>query len=294
LANIIAHQDSDGIISAYLIQKYVEKADRIIFSNPSTIKDAIARSIIGEINLDRLYILDIAGNDHAVHLSSVYGKTIWIDHHQWAPVTKYENVEIYIMQEPSAAQVVSNVFNIDDYMVEMANHIDQNDLKTSLERDFRDLISAIRLFKGRATQRTLEDLVNDLTKREVEKIISENQEMIENFRKYIDGIRKKIENDIIFMKINGKNIAILETDENIPVYKIEEAMDSSKWDVLIVKYLRYGRDYTYTKLEFRSKNTDVLKIARAFGGGGHIFAAGASLNGIISFNDIINAINLFI
>ena len=71
-------------------------------------------------------------------------------------------------------------------------------------------------------------------------------------------------------------------------------IDPSKWDVLIVKFLRSGRDYSYTKLEFRSKKTDILKIARAFGGGGHILAAGASINGYITFNDILNAINLFL
>lgn len=294
MTSIITHMDSDGIISAYLIQKYVDPARKFVFSNPSTIRDAIARSIIGESNLDRLYITDIAGNDHAVHLSSVYERAIWLDHHQWAPITKYDNVEIYIMQEPSAAQVVSNVFGIDDYMVEMANHIDQNDPKTKVEEDFRDLISAIRFFKSKVTQKTLEDLIMDLTKRDVERIINENYEMIENFKKYINSMRKKIEKNIVFLKINGKKIAIVETDENIPVYKIEESIDPSKWDVLVVKYIRSGRDYTYTKLEFRSKSADVLKIARAFGGGGHILAAGASLSGIISFNDILNAINLFL
>ncbi|MDP8012038.1 MAG: hypothetical protein ACP5F1_02065 [Thermoplasmata archaeon] len=294
MSNIITHTDSDGVISAYLIRKYIDKSKKIFFSNPSLIKDTIAKSVIGENKLDKLFILDIAGNDHAVHLSSVYDKTIWIDHHLWAPINNYENVEIYIMQEPSAAQVVSNVFGIEDYMIEMANHIDQNNITNKNENNFRDLISAIKFYKGKYFDKILENLVNDLMNKDVEIIINENMEIIENFRIYVESIKKRLENNIVFLKINGKKIAILETEENIPVYKIEESLDPSKWDVLIVKFFRSGREYSYTKLEFRSKKPDVLKIARAFGGGGHLLAAGASINGSISFNDILSAVNLFL
>ncbi|MGC8585129.1 MAG: DHH family phosphoesterase [Thermoplasmata archaeon] len=293
MSNIITHMDADGVISAYLIVKYVEKPKRIYFSNPSIIKDSIAKSILGEDNLDKLYILDIGGNEIALRLAAVYNRTIWIDHHQWAPIKHYDNVEIHIAYEPSAAAVIGNLYMIFDNMIEVANNLDQNKPSNVREIKFRDMISALRFYKGRAIEYALENLVYKMAEKDIDRIIEENNELIESF---IDEI-KKLENEI---KANTKKfiikdykVTVIETKANIPVYKIQEIIDDD-WDILVVKFTRFNREFVYTKLEFRSKGPDILKVAIPLGGGGHIKAAGASLKGIITLDQLLSALNIFL
>ncbi|MGC8610279.1 MAG: hypothetical protein ACP5GR_04270 [Thermoplasmata archaeon] len=285
--------DSDGVISAYLIVKYVEKPKRIYFSNPSIIKDSIARSILGDDNLDKLYVLDIAANEIALKLASVYNKAIWIDHHQWAPIKNYDNVEIHLMNEPSAAAVIGNVYLIYDNLIEMANHLDQNQPQNDKEIKFRDLISSLRFYKGRGVEYALENLVYKMTEVDVDSIIEENIELIEAFQNDIKKIENEIKSNTKKFIIKNYRVTIIETKANIPVYKIQEIVDDD-WDILIVKFVRFNRDFVFTKFEFRSKGPDVLKLAIAFGGGGHIRAAGASLKGVIPLEDLLNALNVFL
>ncbi|MEM4083866.1 MAG: hypothetical protein QW752_02320, partial [Thermoplasmata archaeon] len=155
----ITHFDSDGIISAYLINKYVERTKRVMFSNANKIKDTIARSLIEEWEIEKLYILDISGNEKAFRVASVYNNVIWIDHHEWTVECKYKNIEITLSNDFSAASVISKKYGISDRLVEIADHLDQNTPKNEVEEGFRDLISSIRNLQNRDREKIAESLV---------------------------------------------------------------------------------------------------------------------------------------
>lgn len=288
----ITHTDSDGVITAYLINKYVERSKRIMFSNPSRIKDTILRSLIEEWEIKRLYVLDISGNERALRVASVYDYVVWIDHHEWIPENKYKNIEITIENEPSAARVVSKKYGIEDPIVDFADHLDQNSPQNDLEVDFRDLISSIRNSYQRERDHILEKIVFDMMDNDLKTIIDLNKKNIENFRIEMERLKSRIRENIKNIKVNDKNVYIVETDKNIPVYKIQEIVPKD-WDLIVVIYKRIRGSYTSWKIEFRSRELDILPVAKLFGGGGHKKAAGASIIYNFEIDQLLRAISIF-
>jgi nanoRNase/pAp phosphatase (c-di-AMP/oligoRNAs hydrolase) len=292
LSLTITHTDSDGVITAYLINKYVERSKRIMFSNPSRIKDTILRSLIEEWEIKRLYVLDISGNERALRVASVYDYVVWIDHHEWIPENKYKNIEITIENEPSAARVVSKKYGIEDPIVDFADHLDQNSPQNDLEVDFRDLISSIRNSYQRERDHILEKIVFDMMDNDLKTIIDLNKKNIENFRIEMERLKSRIRENIKNIKVNDKNVYIVETDKNIPVYKIQEIVPKD-WDLIVVIYKRIRGSYTSWKIEFRSRELDILPVAKLFGGGGHKKAAGASIIYNFEIDQLLRAISIF-
>lgn len=288
----ITHTDSDGVITAYLINKYVERSKRIMFSNPSRIKDTILRSLIEEWEIKRLYVLDISGNERALRVASIYDYVVWIDHHEWIPENKYKNIEITIENEPSAARVVSKKYGIEDPIVDFADHLDQNSPQNDLEVDFRDLISSIRNSYQRERDHILEKIVFDMMDNDLKTIIDLNKKNIENFRIEMERLKSRIRENIKNIKVNDKNVYIVETDKNIPVYKIQEIVPKD-WDLIVVIYKRIRGSYTSWKIEFRSRELDILPVAKLFGGGGHKKAAGASIIYNFEIDQLLRAISIF-
>lgn len=288
----ITHTDSDGVITAYLINKYVERSKRIMFSNPSRIKDTILRSLIEEWEIKRLYVLDISGNERALRVASIYNYVVWIDHHEWIPENKYKNIEITIENEPSAARVVSKKYGIEDPIVDFADHLDQNSPQNDLEVDFRDLISSIRNSYQRERDHILEKIVFDMMDNDLKTIIDLNKKNIENFRIEMEKLKSRIRENIKNIKVNDKNVYIVETDKNIPVYKIQEIVPKD-WDLIVVIYKRIRGSYTSWKIEFRSRELDILPVAKLFGGGGHKKAAGASIIYNFEIDQLLRAISIF-
>ncbi len=294
MATLITHLDSDGILSGYLLNKYVEKTQRIYFSSPTYIKDTIARTIVGTWDPSKLYILDIAGDKLSLRVASTYYEVIWIDHHIWGEIENYNNVKIHVSLEKSAAQVLANLFKISDPMVEVANHIDQNRIETNFERDFRDLISAVRNSKDLDYTRFFENIIYSENAKKIEEILKENYNLVEVFRNEMDLIKNELSEKINRFKIKEKNIIFVEPHRDIPVYKIEEMFGEEEWDILVVKYTKMTRYSFITKIEFRSREEDVQKIAKFFNGGGHKNASGATINGFLTKLEIVNALNLFL
>jgi len=292
LSLTITHTDSDGVITAYLINKYVERSKRIMFSNPSRIKDTILRSLIEEWEIKRLYVLDISGNERALRVASIYDYVVWIDHHEWIPENKYKNIEITIENEPSAARVVSKKYGIEDPIVDFADHLDQNSPQNDLEVDFRDLISSIRNSYQRERDHILEKIVFDMMDNDLKTIIDLNKKNIENFRIEMERLKSRIRENIKNIKVNDKNVYIVETDKNIPVYKIQEIVPKD-WDLIVVIYKRIRGSYTSWKIEFRSRELDILPVAKLFGGGGHKKAAGASIIYNFEIDQLLRAISIF-
>lgn len=256
-----------------------------MFSNANKIKDTIARSLIEEWEIEKLYILDISGNEKAFRVASVYNNVIWIDHHEWTVECKYKNIEITLSNDFSAASVISKKYGISDRLVEIADHLDQNTPKNEVEEGFRDLISSIRNLQNRDREKIAESLVFSMLNTDIEEIIEKNKNYIINFRNEMEKIKEKLKSEIVRKKINNINLIFIKTDKNIPVYKIQEMLEEN-WDILIVLY---SKNY-FWKIEFRSKDLNILPLAIIYGGGGHKKAAGASLYENPDINEILKLV----
>ncbi len=294
MTTLITHLDSDGILSGYILNKYVEKTQKIYFSSPTYIRDTIARSIMGSWDPSKLYILDITGDKLSLRVASVYYEAIWIDHHIWSEMDNYPNVKVYVSPEKSAAQVLANVYKISDPMVDAANHIDQNRVENDFEKDLRDLISAVRNAKDFDYTRFFENIIYAEDSEKIKDIIKENYNLIESFRKEMDEIKNELSGRINKLKIKDKRVIFVEPHRDIPVYKIEEMFDGDEWDILVVKYTKMNKYSFITKIEFRSREEDVQRIAKFFNGGGHKNASGATINGLLTKIELVNALNLFL
>jgi len=105
-------------------------------------------------------------------------------------------------------------------------------------------------------------------------------------------LKSRIRENIKNIKVNDKNVYIVETDKNIPVYKIQEIVPKD-WDLIVVIYKRIRGSYTSWKIEFRSRELDILPVAKLFGGGGHKKAAGASIIYNFEIDQLLRAISIF-
>ena len=101
----------------------------------------------------------------------------------------------------------------------------------------------------------------------------------------MEKIKEKLKSEIVRKKINNINLIFIKTDKNIPVYKIQEMLEEN-WDILIVLY---SKNY-FWKIEFRSKDLNILPLAIIYGGGGHKKAAGASLYENPDINEILKLV----
>jgi oligoribonuclease NrnB/cAMP/cGMP phosphodiesterase (DHH superfamily) len=290
---IISHADADGIISASFLTRLKPKAS-IYFSSPKFLHKTICRLL--DFDLETLHILDISANKKTILLSSIFKKIIWIDHHQWENLEIPKNIEVFVEEEESAAKVVAKVLKIESPLIEIANEIDTNNVKSEEARFFRDLVSAIKWKYNKLQSLKFRQIVKVLAFKgldELEKDV-ENVNIIEEHKNWLNSLSSEILEKAKEFEVNGKKVLIFETAKSLPVYFIHEKLKESKnFDILCVFYRKVDmkRKVPITKIEIRSKNEDALKIARIFGGGGHKLAAGATLSKYLSIEEFLQKLN---
>jgi nanoRNase/pAp phosphatase (c-di-AMP/oligoRNAs hydrolase) len=286
---IISHADADGIISASLIVRLKPKAS-LYFSSSSFLHKTICKLL--DFDLETLYILDISANKKTVLLSSIFKKSIWIDHHQWEDVEIPKNVEVFVEEAESAAKVVAKVLKVESPLIEIANEIDTNNIKSDEARFFRDLVSAIKWKYGKVQSLKFRQIAKLLAFKgldELEKDV-ENAKIIEEHANWLGSLAPEILEKSKEFVVDGKKILVFETTKSLPVYFIYEKLKESKnFDVLCVFYRRVDtkRKIPITKIELRSKSEDVVKVARIFGGGGHKLASGVTINRYLSVEEFL-------
>jgi nanoRNase/pAp phosphatase (c-di-AMP/oligoRNAs hydrolase) len=286
---IISHADADGIISASLLIKFKPKAS-LYFSSSTFLHKTICRLL--DFDLETLYILDISANRRTILLSSVFNKAIWIDHHQWENLEIPKNVEVFVEEAESAAKVVAKVLKIESSLIEIANEIDTNNVKSDEARFFRDLVSAIKWKYNKLQSLKFRQIAKILAFKgldELEKDV-ENAKIIEEHINWLNSLASEILEKTKEFEVNGKKVLIFETAKSLPVYFIHEKLKESKnFDILCVFYRKVDikRKIPITKIEIRSKSEDALKIARIFDGGGHKLAAGATLNKYLGVEEFL-------
>ncbi|MCS7094008.1 MAG: hypothetical protein RMJ18_02390 [Candidatus Aenigmarchaeota archaeon] len=290
---IVAHSDADGIISAVLLNK-IKPTNNIYFSSNSYLLKTFCSLIIR--GYSTLSILDISPNKKTIILSSVFDKVNWIDHHIWEEFKIPENVNVFNEQVESTAKLVSKIFNINDELVEIADEIDTNNVKSEKADFFRKLISAIKWKYKNYQIIKFRQIVKYLTANQIEKL-EKNEECVKVIDEFNFWLKEKIEDlleRIRIVEVNNKKIILVESINGVPVYEIFNAIKSREdFDLLTVFYRRidYRTKKIITKLEFRSPDKiDVLKIARVLNGGGHKFASGCLLDYYLSQEDFVKKI----
>ena len=289
---IISHADADGIISASFLLK-LKPRSHLYFSSSTYLHRTICKLL--DFDIENLYILDISANRKTILLSSIFNKAIWIDHHQWGNLEIPKNVEVFVEGVESTAKLVAKILRFEDPLIEVANEIDTNNVKSDSAKFFRDLISAIKWKYGKTQSLKFRQIAKMLAFKgldELEKDV-ENAKLIEEHLNWLQSIIPEILEKTKEFEVNGKKILIFETTKSLPVYFIYENLKKSRpFDILCVFYRKIDmkRKIPVTKIEVRSNNEDALKIARIFDGGGHKVASGATINRYLSIEEFLNRV----
>lgn len=298
-ATIISHADADGVISTSLIVKYLckDSTPYIYFSSPSRVRDTICYSVMNKKELSMVYVLDIAASRQSIAASSIYEKALWIDHHIWdEELLKNlpENVEVFVDENSnSCATAVLKYLNISDPLGEIADEIDRNNVKSDDADFLRNLIGGIKLFYESNKALKLRKLALELAKEGIESIKENavNKALAEKHRDFIKDFEENINSNLSVFEIKGNKIAIYEAEDNLPVYQLHDVLkknEKAPFDYIIALI----RKKEETKLEFRTHNNkDVLYLAKLFGGGGHRNASGASINKLLTKEEVIEVIS---
>ncbi len=298
MLTVMTHMDADGVISLSLFLKKIGGAKvRTYFTSPVQLRDSICHSVNGKKSLGELYIFDIAGENRAIYAAAIYDMVVWIDHHEWKPEVSLPHVKIYIdSKAKSAAQVVSEFFGVSSKLVDIANEIDTNNVKTEVAERIRTTIGALRWkYSGRELNIKLYKLAEELMGENFE-FLNNYEGIVKEYEGWIEQLKKRVTKEIKIFKVKDLNIAVFESLESVPVYIISNMLSKDPrgpFDIILIMVYRAGKYNPATKMEFRTHtDVDVLKIAKFYGGGGHRKASGATVNDIVTVPEVLNAIEL--
>ncbi|NPA75846.1 MAG: phosphoesterase, partial [Euryarchaeota archaeon] len=280
MITVMTHIDSDGVISFALFLKKMNGIKvRGYFTTPVQLRDTICYSSLRKKELGELYIFDVAGENRAIYAAAMYDRVTWIDHHNWEPETTLEHVNIVIDRNAkSAAHVVAEYFGITSPLVALADEIDTNSIKSEDAERIRTTIGAIRFrFSGAELSKMLYRLSYDLMSEDLS-VLDRYEELVKDYRQFLTELKKRVREEVKYYRVNNLKVAVFESTGSLPVYVLTGEIDDDTDLIAVMIYRTDNARRASTKLEFRT-NTDlnVLKIARFYGGGGHVKASGATV-----------------
>jgi oligoribonuclease NrnB/cAMP/cGMP phosphodiesterase (DHH superfamily) len=298
---VLAHGDSDGLLSLSLLMrvKDIENPRDAVFTSPASLKDSLCRAMVKR-KLDELYVLDLSGDRKTVRIASSFDKVLWLDHHEWGVDEHFDNVEIVVKRYPSAAQVVDEYFNLNEKrIVEIANEIDKNDVRSDEARFLRSLVGAVRWKYWHnyvESAKKLFSIAKLVSKDGIDAVFTEeNEELVREFECFLDrSIREEVIPYVKTASVNGLRVAIYQSSKFLPIYAITNRLvehPAAPFDIIAILSYRVSNGGIVTKMEFRTHTGfEVIHLAQYFNGGGHKVACGATVNAFISFDELIKVI----
>ncbi|MDI6806335.1 MAG: phosphoesterase [Candidatus Aenigmarchaeota archaeon] len=298
---LITHGDADGIISLSIaLSKFRGEKPRIYFTHPAKLKDTLASLISRSEFLNRLFVFDMTANEKTMLLSSTFEKATWIDHHEWEISNYPPNVEVIVDKSAaSAAELVAKYFNMESELVELANQIDKDEIKTSEAEFLRNLLGALRWkYSGALLYNKFLSLSKTLSFHELAELEQDMSvaRLVDGYLKWLKDAEARVLERTKTFKVNKIKVAIYETTKFLPMYILTKkliAHEDAPFDVIIglVRQIDRAKRRIYTKLELRTQtNEDVYVIAKEFGGGGHRVAAAATLREFLTIDALLNKI----
>ncbi len=295
MITVMTHIDSDGVLSfAIFLKKMKGIKVRGYFTTPVQLRDTICYSTLRKRELGELYIFDIAGENRALYAAAMYDRVTWIDHHNWEPEATLEHVRVVIDKNAkSAAHVVAEYFDVDSPLIPLADEIDTNSIKTEEGELIRTTVGAIRFrFSGAELGKMLYKLAYDLMSEDLSRL-DRYRELVEDYRQFIKELKERVRKNVKYYRVKNRKVAVFETTESVPVYALTEEIEKDTDLIAVMVYRTDNARRTTTKLEFRTNtDMDVLKIARFYGGGGHVKASGATVPGAITVPELLRAVEL--
>ncbi len=295
---VITHADPDGIIALSLFyQNLMSFKCNVFLSSAYRLKDTLLTAIRRKF-LNQLYIFDLTGSAQIVPLLLFFKNVVWIDHHIWPEIKKPENVEFFIdSKAKSATELVGKYFNIKSELIEIANEIDTNNIKSEKAQFLRNLIASIK-WKYPADFNKLKNIAKVLAISGIERLErSKNTvQIINEYIEWIKNLEKDVLNKVYISNVNGKKIAIYESKGNVPVYVITDKLAEHKewpFDIIAVLIKKDVEEKVISKVELRTNtNTDVYNIAASFGGGGHKTASSFTLPKAINAKELLKLLSV--
>jgi phosphoesterase RecJ-like protein len=148
-----------------------------------------------------------------------------------------------------------------------------------------------RLLNGTASPRTLKAI------KALRKFHFQPERIHNHLNKKSSGVTRLREAILMTFKVTDHGVAYVHlTDEKLAAYGVDRAEAANLVNVLSsmarvriwVFFIEYPNEI---RVRIRSRNIPIDDIARTFGGGGHSFAAGASIDSWKKADEVIEALN---
>ncbi|MCX8173124.1 MAG: hypothetical protein N3F63_00725 [Thermoplasmata archaeon] len=293
---IITHHDADGILSAATLMKAIPQKFWVYFSSPNRLTNTICSTILNTDGRDSLYICDISGNRKSVGCAAVYDRVVWLDHHVWEDFCVPENINLVVDPKSKSATRVTGIHTGILDFAEIADEIDTNNVVTETAERFRTITFAIKiLYPRQEVYRALYDLTATIAEKGLGVIYRPIfDEMVARYNVVIEAAISKALSTKQDFTVGDTKVSIISMPDSIPIAPLFNRIENAGIDVLVFMNQRIDESSgARTKLEFRTQTEfDVLKIARAFGGGGHLFASGATVTGPLGIEQILEKIKV--
>ena len=271
----LSHKDLDGVVSTYLIRKFFGRKNvDYKLTNYKDFEEDF-NNISG--NIDYLFVSDLNWTRGSLFIGRFKNKIIWLDHHKWnesiVNIVK-EFGEIIIDEEKCGAEIVYEYLekNKEKFGIEKSPFNKKDEELLKLTHDFD-----LGKFKiERSKKLSLALLLMDVE--EYLKKVLERGKIWDNrvsayykwAKEKLKSIKEKVLDEGLETVLEGKRILIdmvYGKDIFFSTHLFNELKE--EYDLLIL-YNENG------KISLRGK-IPVIEIAKYYGGGGHLNAAGGNL-----------------
>lgn len=211
------------------------------------------------------------------------GKTICIDHH--ISNTGFADVNYIVADASSTCELVYNLIDRADMDADIAEAV------------FTGIVHDTGVFQYSNTSKNTFQVLGELTEYDFDRTGIIDRTFYEKSYAANQILGRALLESFLFM--DGKCIVSMVDQKTMDFYEIQpKSLDGIVNQLRITRGVEcaiflYQTGMQEYKVSMRSnKIVDVAKIAAAFGGGGHIRAAGCTMNG--TFHDVVNNISYYI
>lgn len=269
-----------------LKNKYPEKNIYVVGDdNNLNFFESLSEVDIAERKKSLVFILDTVAKQMLNEIDYLnYDKLILVDHHQNLPDIDYD----YYIRNTDASSTAEMIFTL-----LMKWNIEVN--KSSARALYMGIIGDTgRFMYSSTTARTL-SIASKLLNKDID--INEIHNLI-----YLENLENKKIKNIFFnsIEITEKNVAYRKNNQDfLDKYNLSPSFVSRGLigQMAGIKEIPIWANFTYDKqigkivCEFRSRDYPVLEIAKKYGGGGHLYACGCSVNEWEEVDRIIEDLN---
>ncbi|MCS7139394.1 MAG: DHHA1 domain-containing protein [Candidatus Nezhaarchaeota archaeon] len=251
--------DVDGIVCAALFLRATKGKGLVVLAEPYEIKSRGSWTKVFKWD----YVLDLPCPSRA---------SVFIDHHETNKPTPTVNEAYYDPKAPSAASLAVKAFKLEDdqvarKLIELANECDTANIVSDEGWDLNDAVKGSPISERVKLAKLLSEMgIEALRLPEVQKWISRNRERRERTRQLADKI--PIE-DSVFIELDGEN--------DISPRNLMITLERKGAKVTCVITPRNGK-YKIHLGSREDSGIDCSKLASKIGGGGHRYAAGATVS----------------